>query len=170
MCFFGIMHILFPLSDGFSVTSVSGYKQRGHNPVEEFTALSMSIHPHQCPFLTVLLWSFSALIFWSMYAGCLRQSSTERIQTRRTQDLFPLRLLLQAHRVPKHHKSPITTEQSYSGTFVQGISGRVLSLICICWCVCHGCSNLIIPLPFRVVIVCSPSECIVSKPLVFCKD
>lgn len=50
-------------------------------PVEEFTASSMSIHPHQCPFLTVLLWSFSALLFWSMYAACIRQSYTERIQT-----------------------------------------------------------------------------------------
>lgn len=73
ICFFGIVHIPFPLRNGFSVTSVPGHKQQGHNPVEDFTASSMSIRPHQCPFLTVLLWSFSALLFWSMYAGCSRQ-------------------------------------------------------------------------------------------------
>lgn len=123
ICIF--LRILFSVSDGFSVTSVSGYKQQGHNPVEEFTASFMSIHPDQCPFLTVILWSFSALLFWSMYAGCLRQNYTESIQSRTT-DLFPLRLLLQAHHVPKHHKSPITVEQSYCSAFAWGIPGFVI--------------------------------------------
>lgn len=52
-----------PPSDGFSVTSVSGCEQQGHDPVEEFPALPTSIHPDQCPCMTVLLWSFSALLF-----------------------------------------------------------------------------------------------------------
>ena len=133
MLFWNGTHPLSPWEHGCSVTSVPGHKQQGHNPVEEFTASSMSIHPHQCPFLTVLLWSFFSPVILIYVCRLLEASYSERIQTRRTQDLFPLRLLLQAHRVPKHHKSPITTEQSYSGTFARGISGRLLSLICICW-------------------------------------
>lgn len=97
---FGI--ILYRLNEGFRETSVSGYKQQGRDLVEEFAAMTRPIHPDQCPLLTVLLWSFSALLFWSMNACCLRQNSTERVQTTRSQNSFPL-TLLQAHHVPKHH-------------------------------------------------------------------
>lgn len=38
---------------------------------KEFTDLSMFIHPHHCSYLTVLLWSFSPLLFWSTaYSIC----------------------------------------------------------------------------------------------------
>lgn len=44
--------------------------------VEESTASSMAIHPHQCPFFTLLLWSFSALEFLIHVWSRLRKLSS----------------------------------------------------------------------------------------------
>lgn len=134
---FGIIHFSFLPEWWIPCTFCSRIqKKQGHYPVEEFTALSMSIHPDQCPFLTVLLWSFSGLLFWSMYACSL----TEGIQLRRTRDLLPPQIIIkgtsccQTLRISHYHGAVLFW------CFAQGVSGEVW----LCWCVFYRCSNLII--------------------------
>lgn len=88
--------------------------QQGHNlekNLEFRSFFQTSAH-----FFTVLLWSFSAGLFWSMNAHCLRQRETEN-----TENITLTSTLCTQISIFSHYK-----EQSYSGMFTQEISGMVI--------------------------------------------
>lgn len=119
------LHTSFSLWDGSSITFVSGCWQEGR---------WKNSQPRPCPFIHTSARSWQC--YFGLIQHCYFDLCMQSIQTlRRTQDLVPLRLLLQAQCVPKHNKSPITTEHTYSCTFAEGISARLLSLNCSGWCV-----------------------------------
>lgn len=112
--FFLIQLILFNEIDRFSATSVSWNKQRGCNSVNEFTALSSSIHPDHCPFWTLWLCSISTLLFWTMYAHCLMDRLLHwRISKPVNSRPCGTTLSIPTHRVLLQN---ITSLQSYSAT------------------------------------------------------
>lgn len=117
------------------------YKQQGK--VEEFTASSMSIHPHQCPFPTVLLWSFSALLFWSMYADCVRQLHSEEKNPRPlpTPIVVTGTSCTQTSQV-SHYNRTILIWHLGPGDISESSASHRHKLMCVLWMQSFNCSFL----------------------------